>query len=33
VATSGDTGGAAVEALRGRSQVDLVVLSPHGRIS
>src|SRR5262245_43043437 len=33
VATSGDTGGAAVEAFRGRSQVDLVVLFPNGRIS
>ena len=33
VATSGDTGGAAVEAFRGRAQVDLVVLYPHGRIS
>jgi threonine synthase len=33
VATSGDTGGAAVEAFRGRSQVDVVVLFPHGRIS
>jgi threonine synthase len=33
VATSGDTGGAAVEAFAGRSQVDLVVLFPHGRIS
>ena len=33
VATSGDTGGAAVEAFRGRDQVDLVVLYPHGRIS
>jgi threonine synthase len=33
VATSGDTGGAAVEAFRGRSQVDLVVLYPHDRIS
>jgi threonine synthase len=33
VATSGDTGGAAVEAFRGRNQVDLVVLFPHGRIS
>jgi threonine synthase len=32
-ATSGDTGGAAVEAFRARSQVDLVVLFPHGRIS
>jgi threonine synthase len=33
VATSGDTGGAAVEAFRGRSQVDLVVLFPQRRIS
>jgi len=33
VATSGDTGGAAVEAFRGRSQVDLIVLFPHNRIS
>jgi threonine synthase len=33
VATSGDTGGAAVEAFRGRNQVDLVVLFPNGRIS
>ena len=33
VATSGDTGGAAVEAFRGRDQVDVVVLFPHGRIS
>ncbi|MFZ0069778.1 MAG: threonine synthase, partial [Xanthobacteraceae bacterium] len=33
VATSGDTGGAAVEAFRGRAQVDLVVLFPNGRIS
>ncbi|MPZ56078.1 MAG: threonine synthase [Rhizobiales bacterium] len=33
VATSGDTGGAAVEAFRGRAQVDLVVLYPTGRIS
>ena len=33
VATSGDTGGAAVEAFRGRNQVDLVVLFPRGRIS
>jgi threonine synthase len=32
-ATSGDTGGAAVEAFRGRSQVDVVVLFPAGRIS
>ena len=33
VATSGDTGGAAVEAFRGSSQADIVVLFPHGRIS
>jgi threonine synthase len=33
VATSGDTGGAAVEAFRDRNQVDLVVLFPQGRIS
>src|SRR4029078_4051229 len=33
VATSGDTGGAAVEAFRGRAQVDVVVLLPQGRSS
>jgi threonine synthase len=33
VATSGDTGGAAVEAFRDRAQVDLIVLFPQGRIS
>lgn len=32
-ATSGDTGGAAVEAFRGSPHIDLVVLFPHGRIS
>jgi len=33
VATSGDTGGAAVDAFANRDNVDLVVLFPHGRIS
>src|SRR5215469_15926995 len=33
VATSGDTGGAAVEAFRDRRQIDLIVLFPQGRIS
>lgn len=32
-ATSGDTGGAAVEALRGRDNVKVVALFPEGRIS
>jgi threonine synthase len=33
VATSGDTGGAAVEAFRGRTHADLIVLYPYGRVS
>jgi threonine synthase len=33
VATSGDTGGAAVEAFGGRHQVDVIVLFPQGRVS
>jgi len=32
-ATSGDTGGAAVEALKGRERTDLFVLTPKGRVS
>jgi threonine synthase len=32
-ATSGDTGGAAVEAFRGRRAVDVFILYPHGRIT
>ncbi len=32
-ATSGDTGGAAVEAFRGRRRVDIAILFPDGRIS
>ena len=32
-ATSGDTGGAAVEAFRGRDRVDMVILFPAGRVS
>ncbi len=32
-ATSGDTGGAAVEALKNRARVDLFVLTPKGRVS
>ncbi len=33
VATSGDTGSAAIEACRGRDRLDIVVLHPHGRVS
>ena len=33
VATSGDTGSAAIEACRDRSALDIVVLFPHGRVS
>lgn len=32
-ATSGDTGGAAIEAFRGRQNVDIFILFPHGRVS
>lgn len=32
-ATSGDTGGAAIEAFRGRKRVDVVILFPNGRVS
>jgi threonine synthase len=32
-ATSGDTGGAAIEAFRSSSRVDVVILYPHGRVS
>lgn len=32
-ATSGDTGGAAIEAFRGRKRVDIVILFPDGRVS
>lgn len=32
-ATSGDTGGAAVEALKERERIDLFVLTPRGRVS
>ncbi len=32
-ATSGDTGGAAIEAFRGRDNVDIFILFPEGRVS
>ena len=32
-ATSGDTGGAAIEAFRGSKRVDMVILYPQGRVS
>jgi threonine synthase len=32
-ATSGDTGGAAIEAFRGSKRVDAILLYPHGRVS
>jgi threonine synthase len=32
-ATSGDTGGAAIEAFKGLSRVDMFILYPHGRVS
>ena len=32
-ATSGDTGGAAIEAFRGRSAIDIFILFPQGRVS
>jgi threonine synthase len=32
-ATSGDTGGAAIEAFRGRNAIDVFILFPHGRVS
>ncbi len=32
-ATSGDTGGAAIEAFRGRASIDIFILYPNGRVS
>jgi threonine synthase len=32
-ATSGDTGGAAIEAFRGRDNIDVFILHPHNRVS
>ncbi len=33
VATSGDTGGSAIEAFRGRDAIDIFCLYPHGRVT
>ena len=32
-ATSGDTGSAAIEAVRDRKSIDIFMLHPHGRVS
>lgn len=32
-ATSGDTGGAAIDAFKGLKRVDMIILYPHGRVS
>ncbi|PLW74977.1 threonine synthase [Cohaesibacter celericrescens] len=32
-ATSGDTGGAAIEAFRGRANTDIFIMFPHGKVS
>ena len=32
-ATSGDTGGAAIEAFKGRDRTDMFIMFPHGRVS
>ncbi len=32
-ATSGDTGGAAIDAFQGREAIDIFILHPHGRVS
>ena len=32
-ATSGDTGGAAIEAFRGRDNIDVFILHPHNRVT
>ena len=33
VATSGDTGAAAIDAIKGKSNVNIFVLHPHNRVS